>query len=464
MLWYSIYNEKQIRNRFIKNNLSNVTATLIDAYEKGEELDRTAKFLNFYNDNTVFDDLRITIYDNVNDQVLYKVGDYVVPIPEIYDATDPENYYRRSYAQQIRKALSEDGKSMFSIATSNDGIITVAAAVPYDSRMLLALNYNPLVWAIVLALCALATIISYAIMHRLSSVVNNLHSFALAVGSGEDVDTENYKFPHDEFGDVAREMIRLYREKDKAMQRVEHEHEVAMRANEEKARIKHQTANNLNHEIKTPVGVIKGYLDTIASDPEMPEKLRISFINKAREHADRLTALLKDVSSITRLEEGSQQVETTEFDFHDLVYNIASDLEVSPDIKGSMEFDWHVPFDTMVRSNYTLLNHAIMNLVRNAAKYSKGTVMQLKLVNTDSLFYTFIFADDGVGVGAEHLSRLFDRFYRVDEGRARKSGGTGLGLPIVKSTFQALGGEITVTNAQPHGLLFTFKIPRNKKA
>lgn len=136
-----------------------------------------------------------------------------------------------------------------------------------------------------------------------------------------------------------------------------------------------------------------------------------------------------------------------------------SDLEVS-DIIGDLTFDWNIPFDTLVRGNYTLLNNAIMNLVRNAAKYSKGTTISLRLVSEDNQFYTFSFADDGNGVGEEHLPHLFDRFYRVDEGRARKSGGTGLGLPIVKSTFQALGGEIIVRNIRPHGLEFVFTLPK----
>ncbi|MDE6367533.1 MAG: HAMP domain-containing histidine kinase, partial [Muribaculaceae bacterium] len=142
-----------------------------------------------------------------------------------------------------------------------------------------------------------------------------------------------------------------------------------------------------------------------------------------------------------------------------LIYNVANDLEVS-DINGSMEFDWQIPFDTYVRGNYTLLNNAVMNLVRNAAKYSKGTRMQLRLTGRTDKEYTFSFADDGTGVGEEHIPHLFDRFYRVDEGRARKSGGTGLGLPIVKSTFTALGGDIYVRNIKPHGLEFVFTLPK----
>ena len=125
-----------------------------------------------------------------------------------------------------------------------------------------------------------------------------------------------------------------------------------------------------------------------------------------------------------------------------------------------MTFVWDIPFDTRILGNYTLLNNAIMNLVRNSAKYSKGTTISLKRIGEDANTYTFSFADDGTGVGEEHLDHLFDRFYRVDEGRARKSGGTGLGLPIVKSTFEAIGGSVIVRNAIPHGLEFVFTLKK----
>lgn len=459
MLWYTIRNETDVRKEILESQLNNVNATLLAAYEEGKDLHSTLEFIDEYNDNTVFDNLRVSVF-NENSTLIASVGTPIVledadhqKVPEV------DQVQEQGHATSVRESLTDRRKMMFNVMTSNDGAITVFAGIPYNARIAVALDYDPMIWMLVFALALVATVIAYVIAHRLSSVVNNLHRFAMKASSSRDYNIESMKFPKDEIGDVAREIVRLYREKDKATQRMEHEHEVALRANEEKARIKRQTANNLNHEIKTPVGIIKGYLDTINSDPDMPEGLRQSFLKKAQEHADRLTQLLKDVSSITRLEDGSQQVETTDFDFHDLIYNIASDLEVS-NINEGLEFEWNIPFDTIVRGNYTLLNNAIMNLVRNAAKYSKGTRISLNLIGERDDSYTFSFADDGTGVGEEHLSHLFDRFYRVDEGRSRKSGGTGLGLPIVKSTFQALGGEITVHNAKPHGLEFVFTLQK----
>ena len=100
-----------------------------------------------------------------------------------------------------------------------------------------------------------------------------------------------------------------------------------------------------------------------------------------------------------------------------------------------------------------------MNLVKNAVAYSKGTEMGVIFTGKTSSHYSFVFYDNGQGVGAEHLPRLFDRFYRIDSGRSRKTGGTGLGLPIVKSTFINMGGTINARNREEGGLEFNFTIP-----
>lgn len=459
LVWYTIKNEIELRQSQMEMTLKNVNATIIDAYEHGDDIQQTLDFIDQYTNNTTLNDLRVSVYDDEN-RPLAHIGSLIL-LEDSGHQTIPELVMAETEGEgtNIRPDLKQSVESMFNVMTSNDGEIRTITAAPYTPSVARALSYNPTIWIILVVLAVIATCLIFGLSNRVARSVRALHLFAQRAADGSTIDVDRVQLSHDEIGDVTREVMRLYAEKDRATKRMEHEHQVALRANEEKARIKRQTANNLNHEIKTPVGIIKGYLDTICGDPDMPESLRNNFINKAREHVDRLTQLLKDVSSITRLEEGSAQVEITDFDFHDLVYNIANDLEVS-DLLGQMTFEWDIPFDTWVRGNYTLLNNAIMNLVRNSAKYSKGTVISLRLAQTTEDIYTFSFADDGMGVGEEHIAHLFERFYRVDEGRARKSGGTGLGLPIVKSTFDAMGGSVIVQNIQPHGLEFIFTLKK----
>ncbi len=140
-----------------------------------------------------------------------------------------------------------------------------------------------------------------------------------------------------------------------------------------------------------------------------------------------------------------------------------SDLAES-DILGDMEFVYDIPTDCIIRGNASLLSAMIMNLAKNAAAYSKGTECGVRLDGEDKNFYRFVFFDNGNGVGEEHLPHLFERFYRVDSGRSRKTGGTGLGLPIVQNTIHAHGGSIEVRNNPEGGLEFIYTLPKIKNS
>ena len=166
-----------------------------------------------------------------------------------------------------------------------------------------------------------------------------------------------------------------------------------------------------------------------------------------------------DISTITRLDEAGNKIPTTEVDYHDLAYTVSNDLETSG-INGNLSFVYDIPLDCTVNGNYTLLSNMLLNLIRNAAAYSHGSEIKLRLINETAKYYTFSFADNGVGVPQEHIPHLFERFYRVDTGRSRKVGGTGLGLPIVKNTITTLGGTISVRNGAAGGLEFVFTLPK----
>nr|WP_305296280.1 ATP-binding protein [Muribaculum intestinale] len=129
----------------------------------------------------------------------------------------------------------------------------------------------------------------------------------------------------------------------------------------------------------------------------------------------------------------------------------------------NIHFSYDIPDGCIVIGNYNLLYGMMMNLIRNADFHSRGENCGIRLLSQNSREYTFAFADDGVGVGEQHLSHLFDRFYRIDKGRSRKVGGTGLGLPIVKNTVTVFGGTIFARNRQPHGLEFVFTLMKARQ-
>lgn len=246
------------------------------------------------------------------------------------------------------------------------------------------------------------------------------------------------------------------------MERSEREHRIALHAIEEKALMKRQMTNNINHELKTPVGVIRGYLDTIAETPDMDSATRDHFIARARENVERLCSLLNEVSTITRLDESAGDIPLSEVDMHDLVFGIDNDIKAAH-LAGDMKFSYNIPLNCVVAGNEALINGMIMNLVRNAAIHSHGTEITMRLISESPKFYVFAFADNGIGVAPEHIPHLFDRFYRIDAGRSRKAGGAGLGLPIVKSTVQSLGGSVSVHTRSTGGLEIVFTLRKAPK-
>ena len=274
-----------------------------------------------------------------------------------------------------------------------------------------------------------------------------------------DFKIDESRLGHDELGDISRDILKLYQGRVEANKRSEREHAVAIHAIEEKGRMQHQLTNNINHELKTPVGVIRGYLETVLTSEEMDQETQRYFLQRALDNVERLCTLLNDVSTMTRLENGSGKISFTEINMHDLVYTIHNDLNQAGALN-NMEFDLSMPLECTVYANANLLTSAISNLFKNAAIHSRGTRIGMSLVSESEKFYTFSFWDNGQGVSEEHIPHLFERFYRVDAGRSRKSGGTGLGLPIVKNTIDSLGGAISVYNRSKGGLEFLFTLKK----
>lgn len=441
---------RQNRER-IYDELSFITSRVLQAYEDKENLSGFVNFIDFYYDSSqFFPNIRLSVYEESGSRRPYQIGD---PIPlDLFSKIE-------SHGGQTEMLDPETGlPTYYKVFRSDDGKVFVSVAMQSSVRLSTTFVQNPLMWILIIALGLAATVVVYIYSHYFARTIVLMRDFANNVASGKPFDADA-EFPHDELGDISRHIIELYKEKDAAIARSEREHEIAIHAVTEKARVKHQLTNNINHELKTPVGAIRGYLDTIAQIPDLPPELRDKFLQSARQNVERLVNLLSDVSSMTRLEEGSGSIPLREVDFHDLVYSIDNDLAVTG-LAGTMKFTFDIPIDCAVKANANLLNGMVSNLIRNAAQHSQGKNIGLRLVAESGKYYSFSFYDDGVGVGSQHLAHLFDRFYRVDTGRSRKVGGTGLGLSIVKNTVEALGGTITVHNRSTGGLEFVFTLQK----
>ena len=313
------------------------------------------------------------------------------------------------------------------------------------------------IFFIVLGVAAASIVIALMLAMRMS---RNLRSLDRAVSAMENgADTESMpQFADDELGDIARHIIALYGRLREATNDIQREHDNAMHEHQEKLRIKRQLTNNINHELKTPVAAIQGYLETMTTAKDMTAEERDAFIAKCYAHCQRLTQLLNDVSTITRLEDGSSRIECESVDLRAIVEEIASDVALLPDDK-RMRMNIELPAPMLVLGNSTLLMSIFKNLTDNAIAYSGGRDIFVRATEDDKM-YTILFYDNGIGVDNDHIGHIFERFYRIDKGRSRKLGGTGLGLSIVKNAVLFHGGDIKVTNRKMGGLEFTFTLPK----
>ena len=229
---------------------------------------------------------------------------------------------------------------------------------------------------------------------------------------------------------------------------------------EEQARLKRQLTQNIAHELKTPVSSIQGYLETILSNPNIPKDTVRTFLERSYAQSNRLTTLLRDISVLTRMDEAPEMMEREAVNLSLVVDNIINEVALGLEEKCIRVINL-MPQALMVNGNHSLLYSIFRNLMDNAIAYA-GTNIQITIncFREDDTFYYFSFSDSGVGVEEEHLTRLFERFYRIDKGRSRKLGGTGLGLAIVKNAVLFHGGTIFAKNAPNGGLVFVFTLQK----
>jgi two-component system OmpR family sensor kinase/two-component system phosphate regulon sensor histidine kinase PhoR len=233
-----------------------------------------------------------------------------------------------------------------------------------------------------------------------------------------------------------------------------------MDAEADKTRLKRQLTENVAHELKTPVSSIQGYLETIVTNHDLPSETKDHFLERCYNQSRRLSSLLQDISMLNKLDDAPEGFEKTEVSIIDLLKSIKSDTAQKAEER-KVKILALVSPNVKVLGNQSLLYSIFRNLTDNAIAYAgEGASATVQVVSEDDDFYTFSFADNGVGVAPEHLPHLFERFYRVDKGRSRRLGGTGLGLAIVKNAVLLHHGKIRVQPAKTGGLEYIFTLPK----
>jgi len=226
---------------------------------------------------------------------------------------------------------------------------------------------------------------------------------------------------------------------------------------EKENRMRRELTQNIAHELKTPVASILGYTETILDNPTISDDTRQQFIVRTHSQAERLTALLQDISTLNKMDYAPDLLKRERVDVSALFADIAEETAFAIDHR-QMTLHNYLPQDIIIHGNYSLLYSIFRNLMDNAINYAgEGVTIEVSAAEQPDL-WLFTFKDNGIGIPAEHLPRIFERFYRIDKGRCRDMGGTGLGLSIVKNAILLHSGNISVQRPSDGGLAFEFSI------
>ncbi|WP_109829456.1 sensor histidine kinase [Reichenbachiella versicolor] len=225
------------------------------------------------------------------------------------------------------------------------------------------------------------------------------------------------------------------------------------------AQFRRQFLADVSHELKTPIFAAQGFVHTLLDGAIDDKKNRMKFLKKAAKNLDGLDALVQDLLTVSHMEAGDI---TMQFDSVDLVAQVEEifDQLESPAGKNGIQLKLNNHFggEKLVKADSARIDQVLVNLISNAIKYSnEGAEVTVSLIDHIDKVEVCI-KDTGVGIPAEHLNRIFERFYRVDKSRSKAAGGTGLGLSIVKHILEAHESEIHVTSTFGEGSEFSFEL------
>ena len=221
---------------------------------------------------------------------------------------------------------------------------------------------------------------------------------------------------------------------------------------------------NVSHELKTPLFTVQGYISTLLDGAADDPKIRDKYLKRADKGVDRLIYIVKDLDMITKLEIGDANLTLETFNIIESITNVFDLLEIKAEKKNiSLILDTDYPDPIMVTADRERIQQVLTNLVVNSIKYGhqNGTTeISVEDLNSDKLIVRI--TDNGEGVESIHLTRLFERFYRVDKSGSREEGGSGLGLSIVKHIIEAHGEKIYVESKFGIGSEFSFTLQKTK--
>ncbi len=457
-LVYQFKREKEYKIDIMHSRLQMYNYELMQSL--GDSVLNPVAFNNYVRSHRM-ENLRVTIIGSNGKVLLDSQQKDVTGMGNHLKRMEIREALRSGNGYDIKRASVYTHETYFYSATfipkriSHVGDIIVRSAVPYSTELTQSLQADNTYVYFTVALTMLLGLVLYYNTSRIGRHIRYLREFAVKAEEGDALDHElERQLPDDELGEISHTIITLY-------WKLQH-------SEMERERIKRQLTQNAAHELKTPTASINGYLESIISNPNMPQDKRQHFLERCYAQSERMVKLLNDMSTLTKLDEvdsaNQRQVADAIVDVKQVIDTVLDDTALELAKKGIIP---HIdlPELILVPGDHSLIYSLFRNLVDNAIAYAQGadklTIKCSSYGDEGKMYYLFIVSDNGVGVEPQHLQRIFERFYRVDKGRSRKMGGTGLGLAIVKNAVMAHHGNVHAEITQGGGLTVVFTLARS---
>lgn len=223
-----------------------------------------------------------------------------------------------------------------------------------------------------------------------------------------------------------------------------------------------QFVSNASHELKTPLATMKILLENLMYQPDMPQEVRLDFMQDIDHELDRLSGIVTDLLTLSRMDSHAAQLQLSAVNLSQLAEETLHTLRPAAEKRGQA-LDGDIAPEVCLTADGGKLAQVLYNLIDNALKYTpEGGHVHLTL-RRDAKEATLVVTDDGIGIPEEDQAHIFDRFYRVDKARSRATGGTGLGLSIVRQMVQLHGGRVQVRSKPGEGSAFTVTLPLKRE-
>lgn len=313
-------------------------------------------------------------------------------------------------------------------------------------------------WWMLLLTLVLTFATCYAIFHfyllryiqrKIKVIYKNIHKHKLA-----NTEKKGFKFlQNTQMEDVEKEVEEWAAEQEKDAEKLKTWQEY-----------RRKFLGDISHELKTPIFNIQGYLETLIEGGLEDETINKNYLQRAAKNVDRLNTIVEDLESISRLESGELILDLHPFDIKSLTEEVFEDLDFRAKERNiRLQLKPGADLGFMVRADREYIRQVLTNIVNNSIKYGKeGGVTKVSFYDMDHNVLIEV-ADTGIGIAAEHINHLFDRFYRVDKSRSREQGGSGLGLSIVKHIVEAHKQTINVRSTSGVGSTFGFTLEKAEK-